>query len=403
MIDPKTGKPKKTVMTRFKLDEISSVDRPAQAPALAEVMKSEQGVAVPDLVEFEKALAKQPPEVVAAARQDREAIAKAVQAAVTTMTDGHAHVLVGVRGNPETGELSQLQSGMTSYVDGHCHSWVRDDAGTIIIADAEGHTHGISVRVEKEMPPEKLVAPDQGDESTGESAEQIGKSDGAPMSDQKQKAADPAVTPEQIETLTKRLETAEKFGALTDAEKAFHKSLDGDDADAFLDLDADARVAKMDAAKAEDPVVYTALNGDVFRKSDDPRLVKAYQEMDEEKKRRKEMEEKAKMEETKRKAAKFAHFPEDTALSLAKALSALPTEDAERVEKALTEVDAERSKAFAKAGTSADAGEDVDPIEAIAKSLIAKNADLTPEQAYVAAMNTPEGKAAYAKHVGLTS
>lgn len=64
--------------------------------------------------------------------------------AMTSPVNGHSHTL-------STGgyELGEQRRGQTSYVDGHCHDWIMDEAGNIEIAHAGGHAHGISAIVTK--------------------------------------------------------------------------------------------------------------------------------------------------------------------------------------------------------------------------------------------------------------
>jgi hypothetical protein len=346
MIDPKTGKIVRTVMKDFELSEISAVDRPAQSEAKAQLMK-------------------------------------VLETAVTTQSDGHAHIIVGLQAGTEG--LAEIRSGMTSYNDGHVHAWAMDEAGNILIADAEGHTHQIAALMQKDLQPEALVT-QTGEEETAsnETAEALGDSGEDGMSDQ--------ITHEE---LLKRLEKAERYGQLTDAEKAFMKSLDGEAAQAeFLQMSDEQRADRMESAKEADPVVYKSQDGDIFRKSDDVRLVKAAQMLDEERMRRMKMEQKAKKAELEKRAQELPLAGElEARVLVLKAIDSLPEDERVKAEQVL-KANADRlSKALETIGTT-DGSVEEDPVDAIAKRLRDSDPKLTYEQAYAKALRTPEGEAA---------
>ena len=398
MIDPKTGKTVRNVMKEFRLMEISAVDRPAQAEAKFTIMKRDTktlnapgsadvsvgGGQLDDDERRRRDKQKQD-------RMDPE-YSKALETAVTTQQDGHAHIIVGLEASREG--LAERRSGMTSFANGHAHAWAMDDAGNILVADEEGHSHQIAAMMTKDLGPEETTAP--GSESTDPvgTAEQLGDSGGDVMSDQNDKAADPAVPNEQIEQLTKRLEKAERFGQLTDAQKAHYNSLSETDQAEFLAKDADARDQILKNLADADPVVFTSEDGDVFRKSDDPRLVKQARQLDEERKRRKAMEEEAREQEARKRAEDLPFAGEiDGRVALVKALDALPEDQRAMAEKVL-KANAERLELAQKTIGTAEADLAADPIEPIAKRLREQDSNLTPEQAYAKACQTPEGEAA---------
>lgn len=387
MIDPITGKPVRNIMKEFRMDEISAVDRPAQAEAKMTIMKRDS----------KKTLNQPSTGDVHVAGQDDDELKKVLETAVTDQRDGHAHIIVGLRASQDG--LAEVRSGLTSFADGHAHAWAMDEAGNILIADEEGHTHGIAAMMQKQLTPEEPAAPEEDNPPAGDSsAESIGDSGEATMTEQKTPAADPAVTPEQLEKLQKRLEKAERYGQLNDAEKAFMKSLDEADQAEFLDLDDSERRDRLAKAQEEDKVVYTSEDGDVFRKSDDPRLVKQAKQLDEERKRRKQMEEKAEKTALEKRASElpFAGDLESRTLLL-KAISVLPEQEREKAEQVL-KANAERLESAMKTlGTSAAGNPEADPIEDIAKRIREKDPTLTESQAYAKALETPEGQAAFAK------
>jgi hypothetical protein len=87
----------------------------------------------------------------------------------------------------------------------------------------------------------------------------------------------PTVGPMSEVDIAKKLERLERIAKLSGAHKTHFDSLAGDAADEFIAksvADRDAVIAAVIAARtAADEVVYTSPTGEVFRKSDDPRLV----------------------------------------------------------------------------------------------------------------------------------
>jgi len=109
--------PRKNIMKEFEINEISSVDKPAQPNAKSVIMKRHDSP-------IKKALA------------------------VTTINAGHAHTIstYGPDGaEARTGSSSWAQQGD----DSHSHDWVTDESGNIIIADAAGHGHGLAALITK--------------------------------------------------------------------------------------------------------------------------------------------------------------------------------------------------------------------------------------------------------------
>jgi hypothetical protein len=71
----------------------------------------------------------------------------------------------------------------------------------------------------------------------------------------------------EIDELQKRLSRSESLAGMTDAEKAFQRTLDPEDRPAFVAKSAADRKATMEAAEKADPVYFTAKDGTVFRQS----------------------------------------------------------------------------------------------------------------------------------------
>lgn len=440
----RNGKVVKTVMNSFRMDEISAVDRPAQQEAKATIMKRDSG-------ELEKAN---------------------YAMAITTMTGGHSH-LVTLGG----GDYLR-RAGDTSIVDGHCHPWIMNEAGDVIVGHAMGHNHGIEV-ISKTMddttkrefsPGERESAaeggaampdgsypietvsdlqnaiqafgraknpeavarhiqrraraldatnllPDSGvladllgkndPASNTETADDLGQVEDNSMTQQATQTADIAAVEkkfqEQLDTLTKRAERAEALVAMTEAHRTFAKSLvNATEADAFIaasEAERDQQVAKAQDANA---VVYKAMDGSVFRKSDDPRLATMAREMDEEKKKRMKMEAEAYKADLEKRASELTHIPGDlnVRVSLLKGIDTLPAEEKSAAVAALKAQNEKLGKAYATLGTTFAPSTDdsLDPLDALA-SEIAKRDGITFEKAYTKALNTAEGKKLYNRHV----
>jgi hypothetical protein len=377
------GKVVRTVMSKFRIDEISAVDRPAQVEAKAQILKRDKALAGGRNATLNSVPS--PEEE----KRRRQQYSKALTHAVTTATAGHAHIIVGMQAGADG--VAEKRSGVTSFADGHSHSWVMDDAGNIVIADEMGHTHGIAILVQKnEIDQGTLAALDELTEQVAsETAETIGDS-GESMSDQNDKAVDPAVQA-QIEQLTKRADRAEAVLALSADQFTFFKGLGSEAQEQFLSLDSEGRKAEIAKAQEADPVIYTSEDGEVFRKSDDQRLVKAVKQMDDERKRRKQMEERERMSGM-RKRAEGLRLPGDDEAKflLVKAVSGL-TEDEQEKAFALLNANADRlAKALDTIGTSEQTVAE-DPVQPIADQIRKAHPELTPEQAYSKALMTPEG------------
>jgi hypothetical protein len=208
---------------------------------------------------------------------------------------------------------------------------------------------------------------------------------------------------DQIADLTKRAERAESVASLSDAHRAFHKSIvNTEAADAFLAADETARNAEIAKAQDANFVVYTAMDGSTFRKSDDPRLAKMAQEMDAEKKKRMKMEAEAYKADLEKRAAELSHIPGDlnVRVALLKGIDTLPVEDRAAAVKALKAQNERLGKAFEQLGTSAAPAMDdnLDPLDAMASD-IAKRDGISFEKAYGKALATAEGQKLYNQHV----
>lgn len=382
------GKVIKTVVRSLGIAEVSGVDRPAQKPATVAIMKRESG----DLAKVE------------------------VSMALTTMTGGHSH-LVTMGGGEHV-----RRAGETSYVDGHSHPWLIDEAGNITIGHAQGHNHGIEIVSKAETTEAAMkelsgltAAPDGEDSEPKPGADSTAEPNGTRTEDQNMTqpsnptAADLAAVQkkhdEEKATLTKRAERAEAIAAMSDGHRTFLKSLKGDEAEAFLKADASEREAVVLKAQESNQVVYTAKDGSVFRKNDDPRLIKMAQDLDKERTERLASQEMAKRADLLKRAAELKHLPgtEEARVAILKGIDAIPDQkDRDAALALLKAQDNGLSSAFQRSGTSAagdsDDTDELNPIDRMAAE-IAKRDGVTFEQAFAKALNTPEGQKAYEKHI----
>jgi hypothetical protein len=326
---------KKTIMESFRIDEISGVDRPAQEGAKALLIKR----AKPE--DLEKGWGYSNPFLL-------------------SEVDGHTHILDddGSKGGETSWSKSEGEEG------GHTHPWVRDLEGRLVIGMSEGHTHNMTEKrfepeddeyskrdfsaderrklakegkalpdgsfpivsvadlrnaikafgraknkglvakhikrraralgAESELPKEGALALKSLD--NGLQKEQV------PMAKENEKTVE--AVEKQLQESQDALAIAKAFGELNDAEKSLYAKMSSDEQAAFLKMDASGRKSAVEKAAGENPVIYTSLDGDEFRKNDDPRLVKAAKRAD-------EAEKIAKAEREKREDADLAKRAED--------------------------------------------------------------------------------------------
>lgn len=427
----KDGKVVKTIMHDFHLAEISGVDQPAQVGArVALIKRGGPGLEGPER--------RGGPEVADPGLQK-------MALAMTTETDGHAHLLVVESG------WEIRRAGTTDYVNEHSHSWIMGEDGNILIGASKGHTHDIAMAVKREFSgKEREKAAEAGTAmpdgsfpiktkqdlknaisafgrakpadraavarhirrrakaldatdllpTSGTLAAALGKADDAGGSegnnmDEKeiQKMKD------DLAALQKRAEKAEALAALPESHRAFHKGLKGEASDAFLKATVEEREEQIRKAAEVNVVVYKATDGTEYRKADDPRLVALAKRADEERKARTEAEAVAKRADLEKRAGEFAHLPGDleTRINLLKAVDALPEADKGKALQALKAQDAALGAAFKTLGTRAPGAEGEDQLDKLAKTIQERD-KISFEQAMDKALQTPEGVALFEKH-----
>ena len=240
-------------MKKLKINELSSVTRPASQPSQALIMKRD------DTDEYDK---------------DGNKIEKIGWITiVTSAEDGHAHTLDMWPGDDTSGETHRA-IGAGEDAEEHRHAWITNDEGQIEIIMNAGHSHA----VERDIVVNAVVAMVQKQDLDEDLLGRIQKN-----------FPELTATPNQEdiqmdEELKKRYEA---IIALPAEHRAHFDTIEkAEDQDVFLAKSVDERTAvvapkveKTEAPKVEKStnpdVVYTAKDGTVFTKSDDPRLVAA--------------------------------------------------------------------------------------------------------------------------------
>ncbi len=378
------GKKKRRRVKKLRLDEISMVDRPQHAPARIAIMKRAADTPV-----VEKRLA------------------------LTTLEDGHSHLIVGESAHSDS--LAELRAGQTSFVDGHTHDWIKDEAGNLTIGDANGHSHGIATFVTKgggtaieNILVESMLAslaPVEPQAGITKAAEGGAESTMTP----EEKAAFEKAAEDKLNIEKARADRAESVVKLSPEAREYFNKLDAADQDEFLgakDQDAIVKIAVAAAADA-DPVVHTDLDGNEIRKSEGPTVLRLAKQNDELRKNAAKSEAIAKRAGFEKRAGdELKHLTGDASAKadLLEAVDSLPVEKRAAVEAILKSKDAGMAKAFQTIGTSDDGnGEGADAnskMDAIAKRYNEAHPNLSPEQSYSAALDTPEGRELHAQLVG---
>lgn len=217
---------KRKILKDITITEISAVDRPAQAGARAVLMK----------------------------RGPDPSLGK--RRSLLTSVGGHAHILA-----EEDFDGRIIDAGETSYAVsegadvGHTHPWIRRDDGTILIGEAEGHTHEIQATTKRA----------EGDDPMPKTTEELQKELEAKQAelDKANKAKEAEIAKLQAER-----DEAQAIAKMSDKERKAMDEMDDEDKKKFLKADQPER-DRIIAKRAEaDPVVYTASDGTEYRKSD---------------------------------------------------------------------------------------------------------------------------------------
>jgi hypothetical protein len=196
------------------------------------------------------------------------------------------------------------------------------------------------------------------------------------------------------------LEVAKAYGALNDAEKAHYNSLDADGQKAFIAKSEVERGEILKNLADENPVIFKSADGEEFRKNDDPRLVKMAKQADEDRKEAKrEREERQNLQFAKRASDDLGHLPgeEATKIAVLKAVDSIKDEDVRKhAMEMLKASDAGISKAMTRAGSSAGGDNNAsEKLDTLAKRHQEDHEGFTFEQSYDEVLKTDEGQRLY--------
>lgn len=307
----------------------------------------------------------------------------------TTIVDGHQHVL--------DGSLS-ANSGTTSWEksegeeNGHQHAWLRKPDGSIEILMTEGHVHEVLT-----MP--ASVAGEKGAESGAGSGAEYGEGEAMAKDEGIDKGSPELIQLRKDLTETRaQLDVSRVEAQFNDAERSLYAKLDDAGRVEFRKLDADGRKARVEQARGENPVVYTSEAGDVFRKSDDSRLIAMAKRADAETRQARADREALVLERLQKRAdSELSHLPGKTEVKVAllKAIDGISDPDLKTGAVALLKAgDENLAKAFRTAGSlglSIDENSPKAKLEKMAKTL-ASEKNVSREKGMALALATSEGQ-----------
>lgn len=415
---------KRYIIKEMTVNEVSSVDRPAQTGATAVIMKRGElpeielakstfeqtlkGNLLSEKVRdafyktfnnlysgkdaFRKALADE-----LAAGGDGTKASSAFKEWFGTLVDQ----ALGAAKALDAGEIADLEKTFTKAAN----DWL-DSQETVMI---------IKTRAELEAAIAK--AKGEGDNVTHGTVTAIHKAasdlkaeDALPAEGPLAKAKAPAEDDEDAKALKAKVARMEKRDALTADLRKHYDALDTDEArDAFLAKDASAQKVELEKAAGDDPVVYTTLDGYDIRKSADPALVAMAKRADED--RRSAALEKAarqNIELEKRAETELGKLGGTMAgkKALLKAIDSIEDEDvrksAQEVLGSATAV-ADKGDIFEKRGHGAAPTIEKSGAEGKLDQMatdLAKSKDISLEKAYAEVLDTSEGQKLYAETLG---
>ena len=261
----------KNIMEKFTLNEVSFVTIPAQTPALAAIMKSGDLEKLSDedlsAAAFWESLG------------DIEKNGDIAEMS-TSSNEGHEHAINIHR--YDNGEISVWvqYAGSGGEEHNHDHQIVRGDDGNLRMTENHGHTHEFDqTKFAEVIASLSLSACKSSQDGTeaGSSGETVGNNKEASMTDIEKANKDLKT---QVEDLQKQLATTTALSTMSDATKAHYSTLNDDDKETFLAKSAEDQASDIENLAKADPVIFKSADGDEFRASDDPRLVKMAKDRD---------------------------------------------------------------------------------------------------------------------------
>ena len=371
--------PRKRIMQEFRINEISSVDSPAQEGARVAIMKRAEP-RENNLPDGTYPLALNTAVLENVVKREIQKGMGDLADLLTSEEEGHQHG-ISIRAYEGSVEIRVMYSQGPEAKASHDHPVVRSPEGQYPLGVVAGHTHAI----------------DQAAMSGAVLALVTKTEGGEPMTTQTD-------TQPTVEELRAQLARAHAVVALTGEERAHFEALPEEARTAFLAKSADDRMSEIGAvtkaAQDANPVVFTAADGTEFRKSDDPRAIAMAKRLDATEQENAAL--KARDEQTtleKRAEAELPHLPGDvkTRAAMLKAIDGI--EDEAQREAALGALKAQNeamSKAFQTYGHGGqpEPGSPDDQLDKLAKVYAEKNGG-TFEAAYMKVADTPEGQALY--------
>lgn len=437
----------------WRLDEISPVDMPAQIPAVETIIKRHGGEPDPWAEEFTKRIQLT---TIADAHQhtiddtygedgghtsyDRgkdddqdhsHGWVRGMDGSLTiAMSDGHTHEVldtesetVAVNARFELRQFTRkerdkLASDGKALPDGSYPIVTKGDLRNAISAFGRGKAPGsaakhIKARARSLEATEML--PDEGmlaiKKAAGDAGDEGNKKKEGSMASPEDKAADTeakekAAAKKKFDEMKKNLEDQTAIAGMTDVEKAFMTSLDEVAKTAFIAAKPEARKVDIEKATADDPVVYTGLDGVEYKKSDG-RLTDMAKRLDAEVRKAEQEREKTRNLELQKRAGtelKFLPGEEVEKVELLKAIDEIEDEETRgKVTKMVQAQNTQMADAFKKRGTTvapdaAAEGSSDDKLEKLAVEK-AKADGISIEKARDAVLDTPEGEAIYAAYL----
>jgi hypothetical protein len=234
--------PKKKIMHKFKMSEISTVDKPAMEPAKMVIMKRDD---VAKLM-FDQALEEMKLEKEVWKLIDEQwSLSDALQKSISSIVrdkESYPDPLGAVKKT-----LGQFASALVELVN-----------DTEEAIDDEATKMEIGKRAWLQANPDNRETPKPEPEEV-------------PMSKDNTPTVESLAA--DLEKVNAELLIAKSFGALNDAEKTHYATLDETAQGDFLGMTSDQRSNELAKSEGANPVVYTTSDGMEFRKNDDPRLV----------------------------------------------------------------------------------------------------------------------------------
>lgn len=382
---------KRRIMHKFKIDEISAVDRPAQRPAVADIMKRESAKTEKgDTVDL-----------------------------LTSVTDGHQHGIRIRHCEHEGLQVYVMYAAGTDENDhGHDHLLVIGADGTVTVSQNHGHTHEVDSAALQRAIMLSTMAFKAGS-NTAPGAEQVEQTVGSAGNVSIKENVMTDEEKAEMEALKARATKAEAIAALTVAERAVYDKFATDaERDGFIAKSADERLAVITKAAELTEVVYTDRKGRSYTKADDTRMVDLAKEADASAVAAETAKEAAAEADLTKRAAELTFLPGDidARKALLKSIDAIPDQkQREGALAALKAKDATMSKATQTIGSSASvddsaateigAGESVAKsaaeaqLDALAKKYQAENAGVSYAKAYDEVLKTAQGAKLYAAAV----